>query len=522
MSSSGLHRLLQQRSSAYVAVVLAAAATPLAFAPYRLYWLMPLLLGVLVLFAFLQHKRAVSLAYVWGLVAYTAQNYWINIALHDVAGLPQPYALPLTLLLPLYLALYPALTFWFLEKIHLSDTWRLLLAFPALWALTEWIRARALTGFGWGALGYSQMAASPLAGFAPVGGVALVTYMVALITALLVGLLLLRPLWAKVTVTAVGVAVLIGGQMLHQHPFTHPDGTRASVGLAQGNIPQTLKWDESAFALTLQTYYEQVAASRDNILILPETAIPILLQALPSGSLSQFATTAQRNHTALAVGIIQASPDGKDYYNAVVNLSAYTPEQPDALPFYAKNHLVPFGEYMPLPQLTAPLYKMMNMPMSSLSAGGHAQAPLTLDNQKVAFNICYEDSFGDELIASAKQASLLANASNMAWYGNSAAMDLHLQQSQARALELGRYMVRATNNGMTAIINPRGEITAMAQRDTRQVLHGTIEGYSGQTPYMKMGGSRPLLLLFAELPILMWAYGLFKQERETRKAQAAL
>ena len=507
MNPHRLFSLLRQPILYWPLLLGSALLTPLAFAPYRLYWLMPLLFGLLLLLTHLRPQYMVRSAYLWGLAAYTAQFYWINIALHDVAGLPQLYAVPLTLLLPAYLALYPALCFWLLEKFRLPPLPRLLLVLPSLWTLGEYAREHALTGFGWGALGYSQIAASPLAGFAPVGGIHLVTLATAGLAALWVTLLLADTLRPRLGALAMAVLLLVAGYGLKQHAFTMPDGTRASVALGQGNIEQTLKWNPEQVAPTLQRYYNQVAESHADIVILPETAIPVMRQDLPEGIINQFADQAARNGSALALGIAQYTDNGQGYLNAVISLSDYNPEQPDALPFYAKDHLVPFGEYIPLPALTGWLYQMMNIPLSGFTPGGQAQAPLLLGNQKVAFNICYEDGFGDELITSAKEASLLANVSNMAWYGNSYAMDQHLQQSQARALELGRYMVRATNTGMTAIINPHGQIIALLPANTAQVLHGEIEGRQGETPYMRLGSSRPLMLLLAGvlLGIFVWA-----------------
>lgn len=477
----------------YWPLLLASAlATPFAFAPYRHYWLMPLLFGFLLLCTEIRPQWRVRSAYVWGWVAYSAQFYWINNALHDVAALPQIYAIPLTLLLPAYLALFPALAFWLLEKWP-CPSGRMPLALPAIWTLTEYAREYALTGFGWGALGYSQIAASPLAGFAPVGGLHLVTFATALVATLLVTALLTTTRRGRAAAALACAGLTLAGALLKQHAFTEPDGSRATVALVQGNIPQTLKWNPDQIAPTLQHYYDQVAQSHADIVILPETAIPLLRQDLPEGIINQFAEQAQRNGSALALGIAQYTADGTGYLNAVINLADYHPERPEQIPYYAKNHLVPFGEYRPLPALTDWLYRQMNIPLSGFSAGGPAQAPLQLANQRVAFNICYEDGFGDELIASARQSSLLANVSNMAWYGDSHAMDQHLQQSQARALELGRYMVRATNTGMTAIINPQGHITALLPKDTAQILNGEIAGYRGQTPYMRLGGSLPLM-----------------------------
>lgn len=513
-----LNRLNNNNLACYVLVALSGALTPLAFAPYYLYWLMPILLGVLVYFAF--HKPfPIRLAYIWGVCAYTAQFYWIYTALHTISGLANVYAIPLTLLLPLYLALYPALCFWALEHIHFNKTVKLLLGFPALWLVTEFVRERALTGFGWGALGYSQIPNSPLAGFVPVGGIQLATLLVALVTALIVFILINQTLKHRICAFAGILLILITGGVLKTQSFTTPTGQTSTVGLAQGNIPQSLKWLPESMASTIATYYRQVVQTPVDILILPETAIPLFEQELPDGLMWQFSDAAQRNNTALAMGISRYTLDNTGYLNAVIDVSKFNPEAPYQHPFYAKNHLVPFGEYIPLPKLTNWLYEQMNMPLAGFSQGGDAQPPLTLANQKIAFNICYEDSFGDDLIASAKESTLLANVSNMAWYGESNAMHQHLQLSQARALELGRYMVRSTNTGMTAIVTPQGKIQAVAEPNTEHVLTGKIEGYTGQTPFMKYG-SYPvfifsvLLLLFLFIaPCFSTKWTQYRQQR---------
>lgn len=501
----------------YGLMVLAGAATPLAFAPYRFSALMIVLLSVLFFFAF-GYKHSVRLAYVWGLSAYVAQFYWINTALNETAGLPQYLAIPLTVLLPAYLALYPALSFWLVRRLKLSAFQGLAVGLPFAWALGEFVRERAFTGFGWGALGYSQIGTqSPLAGFAPVGGIHMVTLAVAFICAWLV-LALRVPKGSTKVGAMIGVCLILGlASSVKNVAFTEPDGTKATVALGQGNIPQSLKWQEDQVMPTFQTYFQQVADTKADILILPETALPLMKQHIPVEWLQDFADTARHNGTALAMGMSQFAEDGEQYLNVVVNMSDYdgTPDKAD--PYYAKNHLVPFGEFIPLKQLTGWLYNFMNIPLADTSRGGEGQAPLVLHNQRVAFNICYEDGFGDELIASAKQSSLLANASNMAWYGDSYAMDLHLQQSQARAMELGRYMVRSTNTGMTAIIQPNGEIQSEAVRVTRTVLQGEVEGRSGETPYMKMGSSWPWFWLAAA--VLLGLGWRAKRQNKIKKDQ---
>ncbi|WP_037587756.1 apolipoprotein N-acyltransferase [Stenoxybacter acetivorans] len=495
----------------WVVLAVSALLTPFAFAPYRLFWLMPLLLALLLLLTQIRPQYMVRSAYLWGLLAYTAQFYWIDIALHNVAGLTQFFALPLTLLLPAYLALYPAMVFWLLEKFCLSQWLRLIAVFPMLWTLAEFARERALTGFGWGATGYSQIAESPLAGFVPISGIHLVTLATVLLAALLAAVILSKKWIQRTVFLSAALVLLLLGEGLKHISFTEPDGSKNSVALLQGNIEQTLKWRPEIFAETVQQYYNQVVQSHADIVILPETAIPEMRQNLPQGLLASFATQAKRNGSDLAAGMAQYTADGQGYLNAVVNLSAFDPDAEDNLPFYAKNHLVPFGEYIPLPAVTEWLYRQMNIPLAGFSRGGAAQAPLLLGKQKVAFNICYEDSFGDELIASAKQASLLANVSNMAWYGKSAAMDQHLQQSQARALEMGRFMVRATNTGMTAVINPQGQVLALLPPDTQQTLTAEIVGYRGQTPYMRLGGSIWLIGLLACFLAALSVYGRYRR-----------
>ena len=497
-------KIAQSNPLAYTLVATSGLLTPLAFAPYRLYWLMPLLLGILLWYAF-SRNMPIRLAYLWGFCAYGAQFYWIYIALHSIAGLPTLYALPLSALFPTYLALYPALCFWLLGHLHLPKNKQLVLAFPLLWVICEFIRERALTGFGWGALGYSQIADSPLTGFAPVGGLYLVTFLVALITAL--GVFVLKTRNFRYSVCAVMLSILIISVGLHLKTvtFTTPTGQKSSVALVQGNVPQTLKWQESEAIPTIEKYFRLVASSEADITILPETALPFFQQDIPD-IIGQFAQVAQSNKTALAIGISRYNEDG-NFLNAAVNLSGYKAEEPFNQEFYAKDHLVPFGEYIPLPTLTGWLYTKMDIPLTGGISGGDKQQPLMLANQKVAFNICYEDAFGDELVYNASQSTLLANISNMAWYGNSHAMDIHLQLSQMRAGELGRYMVRATNTGMTAVINPKGEIEALAAPNTEQILTWTVEGYQGQTPFMMMGGSLPLILSASFILLLLYGYG---------------
>lgn len=502
---SRLDRFWQLTPAYFAVLTVLAAATPLAFAPYYHFWLMPLLFGGFIRLGELKPKRRVLSAYWFGLVGYAVQFWWIHTSMHDVAGMPNRFAVPLTLLLPAFLALFPAIALWLFEKYRLPRWAGIGLALPVLWTLTEFARERVLTGFGWGALGYSQIADhSPLAGYAPLGGIHLVTLAAALLSGWLVLILHNRNLRQRILFAAAATSLLTGGWLLRQTAFTRPVGTPVSVALVQGNIEQRFKFSAEHYIATYQRYYELVSHTRAQIVILPETAFPQFLQQLEPGLIEQFADVAERNGSALVLGIPMFAEDGTNYLNAMINLAGYRPEQPETLQSYAKNHLVPFGEFRPLPTLTNPLYKYMDMPLADFRRGGTGQPPFDMAGQKVAFNICYEDGFGDELIPSAKQATLLANASNLAWFGRSNAMWQQLQQSQARALELGRPMLRATNNGATAIVSAQGRVLKRTAPDSVSVLEGEVQGMSGETPYMRMGSSWPLIsVLLAAAALLL-------------------
>jgi apolipoprotein N-acyltransferase len=252
-----------------------------------------------------------------------------------------------------------------------------------------------------------------------------------------------------------------------------------------------LKWDPIGYESTLRLYGQQVADTHADLMILPETALPAFLNELPPNYVQVLQSLAKHNDMDLAVGVPRKSDkDPNGYLNAVVALTA------TGMPYYAKNHLVPFGEFIPLPWITGWLYQWMNMPLAGFSRGGDNQAPLALAGQTIAFNVCYEDSFGEELIGPAAHATMLANVSNLAWFGRSTAASQHLQLAQARALETGRFMLRSTNTGMTAIIRPDGAVDAIAAPFTRQVLLGFAEGRGGMTPYMRYG-NWPVLLASA-------------------------
>lgn len=276
------------------------------------------------------------------------------------------------------------------------------------------------------------------------------------------------------------------------------DAGELDVALLQGNIAQEMKWRPETFAHTLQTYQQLLDQYPARVVILPETAIPLFADQAPPGVLAWLADSARAQGSELVTGIPYQDPQHAErYYNAVLALTS--PQ-----PVYGKDHLVPFGEFVPLPWLTGWVYRYLNMPLAGFSSGGAVQAPMQLAGHRLAFNICYEDSFGDELRAGARQAEALVNLSNLAWFGHSTAADQHLQLSQTRALETGRPMLRATNTGATAVVRADGSVQARLADFTTGGLRARVETRRGQTPYLRLGDLPILLASLLVLALAIW------------------
>ena len=288
--------------------------------------------------------------------------------------------------------------------------------------------------------------------------------------------------------------IWITGFGLQHIRWTEPQGEPVTVSLLQGNISQDLKWLEDQLATSMETYARLAQESNSRLIITPEISVPLYRDEVPSSYLEQLATHARRNNGDILMGMVEVPGGGSEYYNTMFSFGT-SPEQS-----YRKYHLVPFGEFIPLKPVFGWIVNVLKIPLSDFSRGGLDQQPMNLAGQKVAVNICYEDVFGEEIIKQLPQATLLANVSNDAWFGRSIGPRQHLQISQMRALETGRYMLRATNTGVTAIINERGRVLQEAEVFTTTALNGMAQGYTGATPYVRFGNSLVLglagMLLF--------------------------
>ena len=402
--------------------------------------------------------------------------WWLFISMHTYGGLPAPLALLAVWALGGLLALYYALACALFARFRPSAPAHAALLFGALWLLAELARGRWFTGFGWGGAGYAHVQ-GPLAAYAPWWGV----YG---ISALAAGLAmavphLLRSGWGmRAAVTLIVLLPWAAGQL---GPSWSTSTGRLSVALLQGNIPQDEKFQPgSGVPLALRWYGEQLGRSHAPLVVAPETALPLLPQQLPEGYWAALQQRFSQGTQAALIGIPWGDAR-QGYTNAAV---AWVPGHA-SLWRYDKHHLVPFGEFIPLgfKWFTA----LMNIPLGDFNRGPLGQPSLGWQGQRLAPNICYEDLFGEELAARfadpAQAPTVFVNLSNIAWFGNTVAIDQHLHISRMRSLEFDRPFVRATNTGATAIIDHRGQVTAELPRHTQGVLLGEVEGRQGITPY---------------------------------------
>lgn len=445
----------------------------------------------------LSARSAALNGFAFGLGWFLSGVSWVYVSLTVYGDMAVPVAALGTFLLCAWLAVFPAAASGL--HVYLTQRWRLdlwraaLLLFPVLWMFSEWGRGTLLTGFPWLASGYAHTGA-PLAGYAPllgVYGVCLVAALVAALIALLGAPATAATPRARWGILAALCAVLLAGTLLKQIEWSQPAGPPISVRLLQGNIPQDMKFSPGRFEDTLAVYEKLTTQKPADLIVLPETALPRFLASIPADYLARMADFSRTSNSAIALGVPIADPGGAERVRYTNSLVAITP-QGGALQRYDKSHLVPFGEF--IPRGFAWFVAQMNMPLGSFAAGARDQAPLQLAGRPVAFNICYEDLFGAAIARQAAHAQLLVNVSNVAWFGDSLALPQHLQIARMRAIESARPMVRSTNTGTTAAIDARGRVLGALEPFTVGSLDLTVQGTTGNTPYVRWQDSAVLIL----------------------------
>ena len=493
-----------------LAAASAGACSVFAFAPFGLSGLAPLALAVLLLQW--QHapspRAAAALGFAFGLGLFGAGASWLYIALASFGGMAPPLAAVSIAVLTAYLALWPAAAGWIAVRFAPPGSVARLVVAAGAFTLAEWLRSYAFTGFPWLALGYTQVPGGLVRGYAPLGGVYLVTLALALVAACVARMTeaLARGTRRSALAATLGaLAIVAGSAALTRATWTHAFGAPLPVSLVQGNIVQEIKFDPQFRQSTFDHYLRLVAASRGRLIVLPESAFPVFSDEVPDAVLLSLIRTAIARDGDVLLGLFTADPpepgsNEPRYYNTVIALGA------SDLQFYRKHHLVPFGETIPLkPVFGWLLREVLAIPLADQARGGATQPALSVAGARVAIDICYEDAFGSELRHGAREAHLLVNVTNDAWYGRSIAAEQHDQIAAMRALELGRPMLRATNTGITSAIDHDGREIARLPWFTTGVLEVAVAGRTGETPYLRFG-DWPVLALCAALiavPVLL-------------------
>lgn len=472
--------------------LIAGALTPLALAPLNIWPLALISPAVLMLLLYRQGPTNIfRLSWAFGVGLFGVGISWVYVSIHDFGYTGVPLAAFLTSLFVIGLGLIFSLPFLLLalRQPQTRSLFSHLLATAALWVLGEWIRSWFLTGLPWLYIGYSQIN-TPIAGWAPVLGIFGLSLILALSTAFI--------LWAALERTKRSILISViflcsfwgSGAYLTAVEWTQSTGNQYQVALIQANIAQEKKWRPEHLATTLRRYERMTkqATSADWV-IWPEAAIPLVYhRALPV--LSKTHETALNNNRALITGILYDNPNG-EYHNSITGLGLATG-------LYHKTRLVPFGEYIPLESLLRSTLDFFNLPVSTIRPGKPNQTPLQIGSERIASAICYEVVYPDLVAENAKDSNIILTISNDAWFGGSWGPLQHLQMAQMRALETGRYVIRSTNNGVSAIINTDGELVERSDQFVQQVLKGNVQTYQGSTPFMRWGS----------LPVLLLSFGL--------------
>ena len=483
---------------------LLGALSVFGFAPFYVYVLPVLALAGQTL---LWHRagtpvRALALGFGFGLGFFLTGTSWIYVSMHDFGGMAWPVAGIATLIFCSYFALLPAAAGWLFKFPPVPAWFRFSVILPAAWTLTEWTRGWTFTGFPWLAFGYSQSPHGPLSGFAPLLGVYGVSLVVATSAGLLCHLVLeLRARGRFTRGALLRIAALLvlwaAGVGLKHVAWTTPQGEPVAVSLVQGNIKQDLKWRPEWVQGSLERYLQLTLEAHGRLILLPETALPLFRNEVPANYLEALASHARKSGGDLLLGIPEVIEEGGHarYYNSVISLGTQSSQT------YRKFHLVPFGDYFPHWGVLNWIMSALDVPMSDFARGDAYQQPMLAGGERVAVDICYEDVFGEEIIRQLPQATMLANFTNDAWWGESWASDQHVQIAQMRAQETGRYMLRATNTGVTAIIDERGHITNVAPQHIVTILEGHAQGFTGSTPYVSWANWPVLAFCFAALGV---------------------
>ena len=482
--------------------------------------------------------RAAWRGFAFGLGFFIVGLYWIFISLHTYGGLAAPLAVASVVVLAAGMALYLTLACAVSYRLTADALHRITgmggqILIASVWAssfaLAEWLRGTLFTGLPWLNIGYAHVDGF-LAGWAPIFGVYGMAWLAAFISAAIA--LLARAQGSPndtpaATAVATGIVLALAGMALSYINWSRPHGQPTLVRLAQGNIPQSEKFDPALMQQGIETYMQLAAlpakqeGATPSIIVLPETIMTLFQDSYAPQVWDQWRWIATRQNATILMGApLHGIVDGQDRFtNSAIAFNGDTPLDqllsgtPDM--HYDKHHLVPFGEFIPTGFRW--FVDAIAIPLGDFNRGSKRQSLFQLDGQVIAPNICYEDVFGEEIIQSVRAseqhgpgATMLVNLSNLGWFGNSWALSQHLQISRMRSLETARPMLRATNTGMTAAIDPDGAVRAVLPPHIKGVLDVEVQGTEGLTPYVRWGNT-PVLIL----SVLLLGLGFYRVRRPT-------
>ncbi|NQZ33453.1 MAG: apolipoprotein N-acyltransferase [Oceanospirillaceae bacterium] len=484
--------------SALLALI-SGAITTLAFAPFDIFAIA--LITPAALYILLNKrsiKQACLLGWLFGLGFFGSGISWVYVSIHTYGNTPAPLAALLTLIFCAALALLFLGQIWLYRK-HFYASHKVI-SFAVLWLVFEWLRSWLLTGFPWLYLGYTSID-TPLAPLASIGGVWLSSAVV-----IAISLSIAHALEAQ-TKRAIGLAIAIPTLAIMVSLNTPANWTKSSgepidIAIIQPNIPQLTKWNSSYLAGILNKHYQSTEPLLGNkVIIWPETAIPSLYPDVAE-YLAPLVKRQAELGGSLISGIPSMVPDiehplGRRIHNSIYNLTQDT--------IYHKQRLVPFGEYVPLQDTFRDLFNFLNIPDLTFSRPKiEQQALLQVGDYQYSTAICYEIAYPELVRQYSKNADLILTLSNDTWFSHSIGPDQHFQIARMRAIENGRWLVRSANNGISAIVNPQGEVVHIAPRYQEAILEGKVVPMQGLTPYQRTGHWPLVTLYFLILAFIGW------------------
>ena len=475
---------------------MAGGVTPLAFAPFEIAPLAPVCIAVLFAsWCGATPRRRLWRGWLFGVGEFGVGVSWI-VHSFEISHVNLPVAVFLTGSMVALLALYPALVGYSGSRLSRSHPpLELVVVMPVAWTTMEWVRGWLFTGFPWLELGYSQLG-WPLQGLLPVLGVHGVTFAVAITGGGLAVCALARG-GSRIGWLALPVCLWLAGTGLRTVHWTEPAGAPIRLALVQGNVAQEEKWRPENRAPTLERYLRLTREQRDvDLVIWPETALPSFYQQLGE-FIERLDGELASSRRAVLFGVPWLEAERR-VFNSVVLRGA-----DGAGGTYHKRHLVPFGEYLPFRAWLLPVTRALGVPSPNFTPGPKQQLLLSVAGHPFSVSVCYEIAFAPQIVADLPAARWLVTLSNDAWFGDSIGPAQHLQIARARAVETGRYLARATNTGISALVAPDGSIIGRSPQFEVDVLRGEVTPMRGATPYVRWKDWPVLTTLFLVLLALI-------------------